>query len=94
MTGDDIEILHHPVPNRFLAEVEGLQAHLDYELEEDVMRITHTRVPSALGGRGIGGQLVRAAVEYARHEGLKVEAVCDFASGWIQRHPEFHDLRA
>lgn len=89
----DIDIVHHPVPGRFLAEVEGLQAHLDYEIEDDVMRITHTRVPSSLEGRGIGGRLVRAAAEHARHEGLKVEAACAFASAWIQRHPEFHDLR-
>lgn len=90
----DIEIVHHPVPGRFLAEIDGLQAHLDYELEGGVMRITHTRVPSAIGGRGIGGQLVRAAAEHARYEGLKVEVACDFASEWIQGHPEFHDLRA
>lgn len=90
----DIEIVHHPVPGRFLAEVEGLQAHLDYEIDEDTMRITHTRVPSAIGGRGLGGKLVRTAAEHARHEGLKVDAACDFASRWIQEHPEFHDLRA
>jgi uncharacterized protein len=90
----DIEIVHHPVPGRFLAEVEGLQAHLDYEIEQDTMRITHTRVPSAIGGKGIGGRLVRAAAEHARHEGLKVDAACSFAFEWIERHPEFHALRA
>jgi uncharacterized protein len=90
---DDIEIVHHPVPGRFLAEVDGLQAHLDYEIEQDIMRITHTRVPSGIGGRGIGGQLVRAAAEHARHEGLRIDAACDFAAGWIQEHAEFHDLR-
>jgi uncharacterized protein len=91
---DDIEIVHHPVPGRFLAEIDGLQAHLDYEIEDDVMRITHTRVPADLEGRGIGGRLVRAAVEHARHEGLKVQAACSFAAAWIQRHPQFHELRA
>jgi uncharacterized protein len=90
----DLEIVHHPVPGRFLAEVDGLQAHLDYELEGGVMRITHTRVPSAVGGRGIGGQLVQAAAEHARYEGLKVDAACSFASEWIERHPEFHEIRA
>ena len=94
MDQDSIDVVHHPVSSRFLAEVEGHQAHLDYELVGDTMRITHTRVPSAIGGKGIGGQLVRAAAEHARHEGLKVDAACSFAFEWIQRHPEFHGLRA
>jgi predicted GNAT family acetyltransferase len=83
-----LDITHHPVPGRFLVEVDGHQAHLDYELVDDRMRITHTRVPSEIGGRGIGGQLVQAAAEHARHEGLRIEATCTYAEAWLRRHPE------
>ena len=46
-------ISHDQVSHRFTAEVEGHRAELDYTLNDGVMVITHTRVPQAIGGRGI-----------------------------------------
>ena len=94
MTGTAIDVVHHPVSSRFIAEADGHQAHLDYELEGAEMRITHTRVPSEIGGRGIAGELVRVALLHARKEGLKVNPLCSYADAWMQRHPDFADLRA
>ncbi|GAB3726061.1 GNAT family N-acetyltransferase [Luteimonas pelagia] len=82
----ELDITHHPVPGRFLVEVDGFQGHLDYEVAGDRLRITHTRVPGEIGGRGIGGALVRAAVEHAGREGLQVEATCSFAEAWLREH--------
>ena len=94
MTGNAIDVVHHPVSSRFIAEVDGHQAHLDYELEGGQMRITQTRVPSEIGGRGIAGELVRVALVHARNEGLKVTPLCSYADAWMQRHTDFADLRA
>ena len=63
-----------------------------YTLAPGVMTFTHTEVPAALGGRGIGSQLVRGALEAARAQGLKVVPRCSFVSAFIGRHPEFSDL--
>lgn len=87
-----IEITHHPIPGRFATEVDGHAANLDYEMADGVMHITHTRVPDAIGGRGIAGQLVEAALRQARTEGWKVLPLCDYAKGWLERHPEYADL--
>lgn len=94
MDKDSIDVVHHPVSSRFITEVEGHQAHLDYEVDGDTMRITHTRVPSAIGGRGVAGELVRVALEHARTEGLKVNPLCSYADAWMQRHPDYAGLRA
>ena len=51
-------------------------------------------MPPAIGGRGIAGALVRAAVEYAKAQGLKVDPQCSHADGWMQKHPEYNALRA
>ena len=94
MEQDSIDVVHHPVSSRFIAEVDGHQAHLDYEVVGDTMRITHTRVPTAIRDRGVAGELVRVAVTHARTEGLKVNPLCSYADAWLERHPDYADLRA
>jgi uncharacterized protein len=32
-------------------------------------------------------------LDTARSQGLKVKAVCPFAKGYIERHPEYADLQ-
>jgi len=59
-----------------------------------VMTIEHTEVDRALEGRGVAAALVRAALEHARREGLKVEPECGYTRSYMERHPETLDLRA
>jgi predicted GNAT family acetyltransferase len=58
------------------------------------MNILHTEVDPALEGRGVAGALVRAALDYARTHGLKVEAECSYTRSYMERHPETATLRA
>ena len=88
------DIAHDAARQRFATETDGQTAYLEYEQADDVMVITHTIVPSAIGGRGIAGDLVRTAVEYAKAEGLKVDPRCSYADGWTRKHPEYEALRA
>lgn len=80
--------------DRFLASVNGIEAHLDYRLEGELMVITHTSVPDAIAGRGVAGKLTRAAFELARAQGWKVRPACSYAAGWAERHPEYGSLLA
>jgi len=63
-----------------------------YRLAPGVMTFTHTEVPAALQGQGIGSRLVRGALDAARAQGLKVVPRCSFVSAYLSRHPEFNDL--
>jgi uncharacterized protein len=72
-----------------------LEIHEDGELAELVYRtragrlvLVHTEVPAALGSRGLGGQLVIAAVDKATQDGMTVVPLCPFARGWLERHPD------
>ena len=87
-------IEHHPERRRFTTRVDGHEAVLHYTREGDVLAITHTLVPAEIGGRGIAGALVQAALDHARAAGLRVDPVCSYAAGWMDRHPEYADLRA
>lgn len=73
---------------RFQLEADGATARLLYRLEPHRLVLEHTIVPDALSGRGIGGQLVQAALDRARRDRLSVVPECEFASAWLRRHPE------
>jgi uncharacterized protein len=79
-------------PNKFVTQVDGITAHLEYELAGQVMTITHTMVPDALGGRGIAAQLTQAAFDHARAEGFKIIPACSYAASWAKRHAQEQEL--
>lgn len=89
-----MEIQHDPAAHRFFVEVDGHTGYVEYMTGEGMIAITHTIVPPAIGGRGIAGQLVRAALDYARNHDLKVAPHCSYADAWMQRHPDYDVLRA
>ena len=80
--------------NRFELDADGHVAVAYYRRTPGVITFTHTEVPPALEGHGIGSALTRGALEAARAEGLKVVPRCPFVSAYISRHPEFADLLA
>ena len=77
-----------PVRRRFVVERDGAVAHLEYWTAPGRLTLVHTEVPDVLGGQGIGGELVRAAIARARAEGLVVAPSCSFARRWLREHPE------
>ena len=88
------EVRHDERKRRFEVEEEGEVAILTYGLQDGLIVFTHTIVPDALEGRGIGSRLVRAGLDFARAEGLKVVPQCSFVRGYIERHEEAQDLLA
>ena len=50
-----------------------------------VMKITHTEVDKKHSGKGIASELVKTAVEYARHKNLKVKPLCSLASHVLKK---------
>lgn len=92
---DAVQVTDNPSEGRFEARVEGHLAVLEYDIDDDGRRLLHhTEVPSELEGRGIGGQLARAAFAWARANGQKVVVTCPFVTRWLERHPEQADVVA
>jgi len=86
-----ITISHDQAARQFTTEVEGNRAHLDYTLADGVMTITHTRVPAAIGGRGIAAELMAAALSAARAAGWSVIPACSYAKAYMQRQARGSD---
>ena len=53
---------------------------------------THTEVFPGSEGKGVGGTLVRAALDDVREQGLRVLAICPFVLAYMQKHREYADL--
>jgi len=89
-----MDIVHDPAGHQFRVEVDGHLGVVDYTLRDGAMIITHTEVPSSIGGRGIAAELTRTALDTARRKGWKVVPACPYAAAFIRRHPEFAGLLA
>ena len=92
MDNKNLTVAHNRETNRFELTVDGYRAGLDYIRKGETIIFTHTKVPPAIGGRGLGSKLVKTGLDYARENGLKVRSLCWFVSKYIRLHAEYQDL--
>jgi len=85
-------IVDHSAADRFEAVLPGGTAFVDYRRNGDSIVFTHTEVPDALEGQGVGNALVRFALDSARARGLSVVPLCPFVAAFIRRHAGYADL--
>jgi len=72
---------------RFELSLNGHTAFLAYERTRDALTLIHTDVPDALRGQHVGDALIKAALDAARSEGLRIVAVCPFVTAYLRTHP-------
>jgi predicted GNAT family acetyltransferase len=92
MADDALVVTHNQAEHRFEIAVDGRTAFLEYHLGRDFVSLVHTEVPTEMEGRGIGGKLAKAGLEFARGANLKVIPSCPFVASYIRRHPEYLEL--
>ncbi|HSR83475.1 MAG TPA: GNAT family N-acetyltransferase [Streptosporangiaceae bacterium] len=81
-----LKVVDNQAESRF--EVPGTAAELIYRTNGKRLVLVHTEVPESLGGRGIGGHLVQAAVDKAAANGMTIVPLCPYARSWLKRHPD------
>lgn len=93
-SGDGIGHEEVEMRGAFCLEREGKRvAKLTYSRMNDrVVIIDHTEVDPALGGQGVGRQLLNAAVAWARETGTTFKVVCPFARAQFARDPSIQDV--
>ena len=85
-------VTHDAAAHRFEIPLPGEVALAEYERDGDTISFTHTVVPEAYEGHGLGSRLARAGLDYARAQGLRVAPLCPFFAVYLRRHPEDCDL--
>ena len=59
---------------------------------DGVLYIDHVFAPPVLRGTGAAGCLLEALMHKIRADGLKAKPICGYATKWLRRHSEFHDI--
>jgi predicted GNAT family acetyltransferase len=88
-----MQVRHERDTHRFIGDTPSGSAVLAYAPSgSGALELYSTYVPAAERGQGLGGQLVQAAVAYAREHGLRIIPTCWYVAEWIGAHPEHRDL--
>lgn len=93
MSGSSLTIRDNAEEFRFEADLDdGSLALAEYKLVPGKIVFTHTEVPPAHEGKGIGSALVRFALDAARDRGLLVVPLCPFFAAYMKKHTAVQDL--
>ncbi len=89
----NLQVVDAPERRRYEAVRDGaVLGFAEYQRTDELVVFTHTEVDPAHGGQGVGGALVRGALEHVRDLGLRVLPICPFVHAWMLRNPEYADL--
>jgi predicted GNAT family acetyltransferase len=86
-------VRHNEAQHRYELDTEHGVAIAVYQQQGDSLVFVHTEVPPADEGKGIGAQIVRAALDDTRKRGFKIVPACSFVVAFVRRHPEYDDSR-
>ena len=87
----EVQVTHDDAGHRFTAELDGELAMAEYHLQGGEAHFTHTEVPPAFEGRGVGSRLAKAALDWAVAEGHRIVPQCPFIAAYVKRHREYHE---
>lgn len=77
---------------RVEAEAQTLAEMTYSKAGKQLIIIDHTDVAESQKGKGLGQQLVMAAVAHARQQGIKILPLCPFASSVFKKTPDIADV--
>ncbi|WP_296187597.1 GNAT family N-acetyltransferase [uncultured Bacteroides sp.] len=87
---ENYELIDNEEKHQYEFHVEGYVPRIEYikSLNGEIY-LTHTEVPAALGGHGIGSQLAEKVLTDIERQGFRLVPLCPFVAGYIHKHPEW-----
>ncbi|MEW5682050.1 MAG: GNAT family N-acetyltransferase [Pseudomonadota bacterium] len=77
-------IQHQSEQQRFVLQLDGAEAVLDYALSGDSINFQHTFVPPAFRGKGLAEKLVRHGLAWARQQQYQISASCWYVQKFLR----------
>ena len=88
------KVIHEKENDRFVIYSEGNEVYVEYSPGEKVLNLNHTYTHPELRGKGLAAQVVRAALEYAKENNLKVIPGCSYVQSFLAKNDEYKSLIA
>lgn len=85
---------HQAAEHRYVFDLGDSLATIEYELEGDICRLTHTFVPANHQGEGIAAALTEAVLTEMKARGLRIIPECSYIVAYVKRHPEWEAIVA
>jgi predicted GNAT family acetyltransferase len=77
-------IQHQAEQQRFVLQLEGAEAVLDYSLSGNCINFHHTFVPPAFRGKGLAEKLVRHGLAWAKSQQYQLSASCWYVQKFLR----------
>lgn len=87
-----LQIHHDNERGLFSAEVDGHGLDLEYLRSGERLIFSHTGTAPALRGRGLAGQMVEHALQWAAPLGLQIVPSCSYVASYLRRYPQWQRL--
>ena len=84
-----MSVRHNAAAGRYELDTPHGLAIAVYRQQGDARVFTHTEVPPADEGKGLGAALVKAALDDTKAAGLRIVPACSFVVAFVRRHPEY-----
>ncbi|MBK6650676.1 MAG: N-acetyltransferase [Betaproteobacteria bacterium] len=89
---DITDFVHDQAKQQFRLTVDKHIALVDYVMHGNKLMLTHSEVPFALRGQGVGKVLVDKTFAYLRDHGLQAHAVCSYIRVVAKRDPQWQEI--
>lgn len=88
-----MDIFNNKKEYRFEAKMPDDEvAKIEYRWLKGSMVLMHTFVPPSGREKGVGSELVKYVLDYARDQHLKIIVYCPFVKKYMDEHPGYEDL--
>jgi predicted GNAT family acetyltransferase len=86
------KVIHEKENKRFVIYTEDKEAFVEYRSNGQDLNLHHTFTHPALRSKGFAAQVVRAALELAKDNNLKVIPTCSYVRSFIAKNAEYQKL--
>lgn len=90
---EDYELIDNEENHQYEFHIGKHVARIEYiKTKNGEIYLTHTEVPAALEGKGIGSQLTEKVLKDIERQDLRLVPLCPFVAGYIHKHPEWRRI--
>ena len=86
------QVIHEKENDRFVIYTDDKEAFVEYKMGSNEINLYHTYTHPAQRGKGLAALVVKAALEFAKENKLRVIPTCSYVRSFIEKNNQYKDL--